>query len=200
MPLRVRWSRSSSTASRPRPMCGLAASRANCLEQGKIKEISDELSLDMYNVLIDRLTAAGYEHYEISNFALPGFRSRHNSSYWHDIPYLGIGASAHSYNKATRSWNVDNIKKYIEAISNDILPSESEIIDSDTHYDDLITTALRTKEGININGLEEKYRHHLLTEAQRHIAQGLLTLTDNRLSLSRKGLYVSDMVMSDLMM
>ena len=80
------------------------------------------------------------------------------------------------------------------------MPSESEIIDSDTHYDDLITTALRTKEGININELEEKYRHHLLAEAQRHIAQGLLTLTDNHLSLSRKGLYVSDMVMSDLMM
>ena len=175
------------------------------LEQGKVKEIDEELSLEMYNVLIDTLSANGYDHYEISNFARiaadgTSFRSRHNSSYWHDIPYLGIGASAHSYNKATRSWNVDNIKKYIEAISNGILPSESEIIDSDTHYDDLITTALRTKEGININELEEKYRHHLLTEAQRHIAQGLLTLTDNRLSLSRKGLYVSDMVMSDLMM
>lgn len=175
------------------------------LEQGKVKEIDEELSLEMYNVLIDTLSANGYDHYEISNFARiaadgTSFRSRHNSSYWHDIPYLGIGASAHSYNKATRSWNVDNIKKYIEAISNGILPSESEIIDSDTHYDDLITTALRTKEGININELEEKYRHHLLTEAQRHIAQGLLTITDNRLSLSRKGLYVSDMVMSDLMM
>lgn len=175
------------------------------LEQGKVKEIDEELSLEMYNVLIDTLSSNGYDHYEISNFARiaadgTSFRSRHNSSYWHDIPYLGIGASAHSYNKATRSWNVDNIKKYIEAISNGILPSESEIIDSDTHYDDLITTALRTKEGIDINGLEEKYRHHLLAEAQRHIAQGLLTLTDNRLSLSRKGLYVSDMVMSDLMM
>ena len=175
------------------------------LEQGKVKEIDEELSLEMYNVLIDTLSTNGYDHYEISNFARiaadgTSFRSRHNSSYWHDIPYLGIGASAHSYNKATRSWNVDNIKKYIEAISNGILPSESEIIDSDTHYDDLITTALRTKEGININELEEKYRHHLLAEAQRHIAQGLLTLTDNRLSLSRKGLYVSDMVMSDLMM
>ena len=175
------------------------------LEQGKVKEIDEELSLEMYNVLIDTLSANGYEHYEISNFARiaadgTSFRSRHNSSYWHDIPYLGIGASAHSYNKATRSWNVDNIKKYIEAISNGILPSESEVIDSDTHYDDLITTALRTKEGIDINGLEEKYRHHLLTEAQRHIAQGLLTLTGDHLSLSRKGLYVSDMVMSDLMM
>ena len=170
------------------------------LEQGKIEEIDEETSRNMYETLIQLLTKTGYEHYEISNFARPGYRSRHNSSYWHDIPYLGIGASAHSYNKATRSWNVDNIKKYIEAISNGILPSESEVIDSDTHYDALITTALRTKEGININGLEEKYRHHLLTEAQRHIAQGLLTLTDNRLSLSRKGLYVSDMVMSDLMM
>ena len=102
------------------------------LEQGKIKEISDELSLDMYNVLIDRLTAAGYEHYEISNFALPGFRSRHNSSYWHDTPYIGVGAAAHSYDGKTRSWNTASLDDYISSIEDGIRPCEYETIDAET--------------------------------------------------------------------
>lgn len=97
------------------------------LERGKIEEIDEETSRQMYELLITQLTSAGYEHYEISNFAKPGYRSRHNSSYWHEVPYIGIGAAAHSYRRetkrgeenkieATRSWNVDNIREYIASI------------------------------------------------------------------------------------
>ena len=168
------------------------------LEQSKVKEIDEELSLKMYDELIDRLTSAGYEHYEISNFAKPGYRSRHNSSYWHNIPYIGIGASAHSYDLATRSWNVDDIRQYMASINKGILPQETEVLDEDTKYNDLITTALRTKEGIDLTQLSDTRKDYLLTNAQKHISHGTLVLYGQRLHLSRKGINISNDIMSDL--
>lgn len=168
------------------------------LQKGEINQIDDETSLAMYTELINRLTANGYEHYEISNFAMPGYRSVHNSSYWHDTPYLGFGAAAHSYNKDTRSWNIPDLKKYIGSIESGVLPSESEVIDADTHYNDLITTALRTREGLNLDDLPQKYREYALENAMKSISKHLLEVTDNRIRLTREGLFVSDMVMSEL--
>lgn len=168
------------------------------LQKGEISQIDDETSLAMYTELINRLTANGYEHYEISNFAMSGYRSVHNSSYWHDTPYLGFGAAAHSYNKDTRSWNIPDLKKYIESIESGVLPSESEIIDADTHYNDLITTALRTREGLNLDDLPQKYREYALVNARKSISEHLLEATDSHIRLTREGLFVSDMVMSEL--
>ena len=173
------------------------------LQQEKIKEIDEETYLQMYEILIDELTAAGYEHYEISNFALPGYRSRHNSSYWHEVPYIGIGAAAHSYNRKQRSWNIENIQTYIRSISEGILPSESEQLDITTRYNDLITTALRTSDGIDLMKMEQEFgkelADRLLQEAQPHISRRLMKIKDGRLSLTREGLYISDDVMSDFM-
>ena len=193
------------------------------LEQGKIEEIDEETSRQMYELLISRLTDAGYEHYEISNFARPGKRSRHNSSYWHEIPYIGIGAAAHSYKKsdkngendetgslsacspleAIRSWNVDDIREYISRINQGELPSESETLDLNTRYNDLITTALRTSDGINIKKMEQEFGTELakkmMLEAEKHMARGLMKITDGNLSLTHQGLYISDDVMSDFM-
>lgn len=168
------------------------------LQKGEINQIDDETSLAMYTELINRLTANGYEHYEISNFAMPGYRSVHNSSYWHDTPYLGFGAAAHSYNKDTRSWNIPDLKKYIESIESGVLPSESEVIDADTHYNDLITTALRTREGLNLDDLPQKYREYALVNARKSISEHLLEATDSHIRLTREGIFVSDMVMSEL--
>lgn len=168
------------------------------LQKGEINQIDDETSLAMYTELINRLTANGYEHYEISNFAMPGYRSVHNSNYWHDTPYLGFGAAAHSYNKDTRSWNIPDLKKYIESIESGVLPSESEVIDADTHYNDLITTALRTREGLNLDDLPQKYREYALVNARKSISEHLLEATDSHIRLTREGLFVSDMVMSEL--
>lgn len=168
------------------------------LQKGEINQIDDETSLAMYTELINRLTANGYEHYEISNFAMPGYHSVHNSSYWHDTPYLGFGAAAHSYNKDTRSWNIPDLKKYIESIESGVLPSESEVIDADTHYNDLITTALRTREGLNLDDLPQKYREYALVNARKSISEHLLEATDSHIRLTREGLFVSDMVMSEL--
>ena len=173
------------------------------LEQEKIREIEEETSRRMYETLIDLLTGAGYEHYEISNFARPGFRSRHNSSYWHEVPYIGIGAAAHSYNRKQRSWNIENIQTYIRSISEGILPSESEQLDITTRYNDLITTALRTSDGIDLMKMEQEFgkelAERLLQEAQPHISRRLMKIKDGRLSLTREGLYISDDVMSDFM-
>lgn len=169
------------------------------LDEGAIEEIDEELSLNMYDTLTDRLTAAGYEHYEISNFAQPGFRSRHNSSYWHDVPYIGIGAAAHSYDRQTRQWNVPNLEAYLSAIEEGRIPCEVETIDEATRYDDLVTTALRTREGINVHTLTPPYREHLLRQAQPYIDRGLLDMEQGRLHLTRQGIYVSDSIMADLM-
>ena len=125
--------------------------------------------LAMYTLLTNRLKANGYEHYEISNYALPGCRSIHNSSYWHDTPYLGFGASAHSYTGNKRSWNVDNIKEYIEAIEQCTLPSTAEEIDADTHYNDLITTALRTCEGLDLSMISDSYKAYAIKNAEENI-------------------------------
>ena len=168
------------------------------MSEGKITQIDDETSLAMYKYLMDTLKSAGYEHYEISNFAKPGYRSVHNSSYWHNVPYLGIGASAHSYNIGTRSWNVADICQYISSINNGILPSESETIDETTHYNDLVTTALRTSDGMNLDSISPTFRQYALQCADIHIKNGLLKHTDNRLQLTCEGLFVSDMIMSDL--
>ena len=169
------------------------------LEQGKVAEIDEELERKMYYTLIERLEAAGYEHYEISNFARKGYRSRHNSSYWRGIPYIGIGAAAHSYDIKTRSWNVADIKKYIEAMEQGKRPYEEEVIDADTRYNDAITVALRTKEGLDLTTLPDNQRRYCIANAKRHIDANLLRLDDNHLALTKEGLFVSDMVMSDLM-
>ena len=180
------------------------------LHKGDASSLCDEeLERQMYEVLIDKLTAAGYEHYEISNFAKPGYRSRHNSSYWNDIPYIGLGAAAHSYTMlgdsaskttAVRSWNVADIHQYIKAIEHGELPSEQELIDADAHYNDHITVALRTCDGLDLTNLSNRHRRYCLKEAQRFLDDGLLQLHDNHLSLTRKGLFVSDYIMSSLIM
>ena len=162
--------------------------------------LNEELERQMYELLIDQMTRGSYEHYEISNFAKPGFRSRHNSSYWHDVPYIGIGAAAHSYDLRSRSWNVANIQQYITAIEKGERPAEQEEIDDDTHYNDRITTALRTIDGLDLTTLSDKHRDYCMQEARRFLSDGLLRQDDQHLILTRKGLFVSDMVMSSLML
>ena len=168
------------------------------LKQNKIRQITDEQSFNMYDLLIDKLKSAGFEHYEISNFAKPGFRSIHNSSYWQGIPYIGIGAAAHSFDINTRSWNVANLQEYINTINKGQNPSEKEIIDEITEYNDLIVTALRTKDGICLTNLKDKYKNYLITNARRFINGGMMQIKNNHLSFKRKGLYISDSIMRDL--
>ena len=185
------------------------------LARNNFPPADEENERQMYETLIDRLEDEGFEHYEISNFArltvstipynssLPSFRSRHNSSYWHAVPYIGIGAAAHSYDEHTRSWNYADLKHYTECLQRGTRPTEGyELIDEKTRYNDLITTALRTREGISLQQLAHDfkplYTDYLLRCAQQSIEQGLLVNELGNLHLTRKGLFVSDNVMSDL--
>lgn len=170
------------------------------LREGRVSEIGEEDSLKMYDTLCDGLVAADYEHYEISNFARPGFRSRHNSSYWSGAEYVGIGAAAHSYDVLTRSWNVADVRRYIEMVERGVRPLDGkEDIDDDTRYDEAVTTALRTSEGLRLSALKPKYRQYIMKEGRRYLDSGLLEMNDGCLRLTRRGIYVSDGIMADLM-
>ena len=172
--------------------------------------LDEEMERSMYELLIDRLEAAGYEHYEISNFAqLPTplrggvspFRSRHNSSYWNDTPYIGLGAAAHSYDGHTRSWNIADIRQYIEGIEGGKRLFDAETIEGDTRYNDRLTVALRTREGLDLSTLSDRHRDYAIKNARRFLNDGLLHITPaNHLSLTRRGLFVSDMIISELML
>lgn len=176
------------------------------LEEGVIEEIDDDLSRKMYDRLVYRMTSADYEHYEISNFGRPGFRSRHNSSYWNDTPYLGLGAAAHSYNGDSRQWNVSDVILYMDAVLN----GESEYVEQIEHltdcerYNDMITTAMRTSEGIDSDEichryhLPQKYQDFFLQTVKSQIDLGLIQQNGTHYSLTQEGLYVSDSVMSEL--
>ena len=173
------------------------------LEEGKVEESDDELTRAMYYRLIDRLAAAGYEHYEISNFALPGRRALHNSNYWNSTPYMGIGAAAHSYNITSRQWNISDLRKYILEVENGHLPFEREYLDITERYNDTVMLSLRTCDGIDLADLKSRFgtdlHSYLLRQARQYEESGLLVHEHDRLRLSRNGLYVSDMVITDLL-
>lgn len=175
---------------------------ASKLDKGEIAEVDDELSLRMYQHLVEALRKAGYEHYEISNFAKPSYRSRHNSSYWHGVPYLGVGAGAHSFDGVSRQYNVDSLKGY--------LPGEEQIREELTEsekYNEYIFTGLRTCDGVALDELLSKlgkvYYDYCILNAEKHILSGKLILDSNGngkiLRLSSTGIFVSNDIMSDLM-
>ena len=168
-------------------------------ENERMRECDEELERQMYYTLTERLKAAGYEHYEISNFALPGRRSRHNSSYWTDLPYIGLGAAAHSYDGRSRCWNVADIRQYINGIENGSPVIDQEWLNDDSRYNDRVMLSLRTCEGIDLSTLQPADKTYLLSLAQKYIDNRLLTAEGDHLRLSNEGLFVSDMIMSDLM-
>ena len=167
------------------------------LQKGEVSETDEETERDMYSVLIDRLTAAGYEHYEISNFARPGYRSRHNNGYWTGAKYVGLGAGAHSFDGRGRQWNVADIDRYMEAVEHGQPDTEREELEGATRYNDVVTVALRTREGIDTALLPTIYRNHFVRSAQPFIDRGLLVREGDRYRLSREGLFVSDMIMRE---
>lgn len=172
-------------------------------ERHKVEEADEDLSLSLFGTLIDRLTAEGYEHYEISNFALPGLHSRHNSSYWMEKKYLGCGPSAHSYNGVSRQWNVSSLDAYIQGISSGTPVFEVEELDSYTRYNDFVITRLRTRWGMPLSTLRwqfgDELYHYCLRMAAPHLKQGTLEQAGDVLKLTRQGIFISDGIMSDLL-
>ncbi len=172
-------------------------------EQGKVSEASDELCVVMHNALVDTLKQAEFEHYEISNFARPGYRSRHNSSYWDFTPYLGLGAAAHSYDGNTRRYNPSSIKDYIEKLSNGNVAYIEEHLEWQERHNEEVMLRLRTSDGLDISLFKQHYGDNacntLLHNAQPFIKQDLLRLNNNTLSLSSIGVMMSDNIIRNLM-
>jgi oxygen-independent coproporphyrinogen-3 oxidase len=172
-------------------------------EAHRVTEVSEETSTRFFRMLRDTLLAHGYEHYEISNFALPGMRARHNSSYWDATPYLGLGAAAHSYDGVSRQWNPRSLTEYVEGIKQGAPVFERETLSPTERYDDYIITALRTCEGISLPHIAqvwgEEMRTYCLRCAQRHLRAGHLAVTGERLHLTPEGIFLSDGIMTDLL-
>lgn len=173
------------------------------LQQHRVNEVDEESSVYFFSSLIDRLTTAGYEHYEISNFCRPGYHSRHNTSYWQGIPYLGCGPSAHSFNRREREWNIASLNKYLQGIESGERACETEILDTTTRYNECIITSIRTSQGLSLTKLKEEFGTELwqycLNMAAHSIKNGMLEERGDNLRLTRKGIFISDSIMSDLL-
>ncbi len=173
------------------------------LKSGKIKELPDDLSFDQFKLLKSELEAAGFEHYEISNFARDGRYSRHNRAYWQRKAYLGFGPSAHSFDYATRRWNVASLRKYLQAFEQNTDYWENEVLTEQDQYNDYMITSLRTIWGISSEYLkenfDEKYCSHFLNEAQPFIDSKHLSFEEDSFKLSTEGLFISDKIMEHLL-
>ena len=172
------------------------------LKRGEIEACADDTSIAMYNLLVDKLTEAGYDHYEISNFALPECRSKHNSGYWNGVPYLGLGASAHSFDGKVRRANISNTLLYINNVLEGKPAFEIEELTLVESYNETIFTRMRTADGVDLDHIEQHYGkrnlQHLLREAASYIDEGYLIEQQGKLRLTRKGIVISDTICCDL--
>ena len=171
----------------------------NMLKQHQICEVDEDSSLEFFTLLIEYLQKAGYEHYEISNFCRPGYYSRHNTSYWKGIPYLGCGPSAHSFNGTTREWNISSIDRYIKGIEEGQRVFETEYLGPTTRYNEFIITTMRTpiEKLKQLFGIEMwEYCRKMATP---YLKNGKLEEYEGDLRLTREGIFISDSIMSDLL-
>lgn len=170
------------------------------LMSGEVEELDDELLNDMQNHLEAALEESGIFRYEISNYAKPGYESKHNGSYWIGSPYMGLGAGAHSYDGfALRQWNSDNIDAYISAISNGSLALESEHLSEVDQYNETVMLGLRTRNGINLAAMKEADMELILQKSARFISEGLLVSDNKVLRATHKGMQLLNSIIEELM-
>jgi oxygen-independent coproporphyrinogen-3 oxidase len=174
----------------------------NWNKKGKLREVSNDEAAKEFNYIIDNLCILGFDHYEVSNFARPGFISRHNSNYWRQIPYLGIGPSSHSFDGYTRQWNISNNSKYIKSLERKIIPAEIDYLSETDRINEQILTGLRTKWGVNLNSIKIKYGVDLATYYKSYIRDliylDLATFNNGILQLKKKGMLIADKICSEL--
>lgn len=171
------------------------------IRQGKYKDVSEEDALAHFNTLVAATEKQGFVHYEISNFGKPDFFSKHNTSYWKGASYLGIGPSAHSYQKGKRSWNVSNNAKYLKSIAAKQLPLTTEQLSKDDQYNEYVMTGLRTIWGISLEYIQEQfdknYLHHTKEIAKTHLQEKTLQAVENTLKTTQKGKFLCDGIAAD---
>ncbi len=193
------------------------------IKNGKYPSLNEELAKQHFDILVDETAKQGFVHYEISNFGKPNFFSKHNTSYWHQKKYIGIGPSAHSFNKTHRSWNVANNTKYIKSILENTLPNEVEKLSKEDCFNEYIMTGLRTIWGVSLAKIETEFgldfKNQLEKSAEKFIVEGLLVIAsetkqsffedeitssipshnDNKiLKTTKKGKFLADGIASDL--
>lgn len=172
------------------------------IEKGKVKPVEDETYRDQFDILVNTLTVNGFEHYEFSNYGKPGYHSQNNMAYWLGKPYLGIGPSAHSFDGNSRKWNISNNNLYINAIENGKLPQQTEKLSLTDSYNEYIMTRLRTKIGVSLNDIQEKfgkkYKLHFLKESEKFLRDGLIKNSDDTFHITAKGKFLSDGIAADL--
>lgn len=173
------------------------------VRKGTKEEVDADHQAIHFNILTETLQNAGFEHYEISNFAKPGFRSKHNSSYWQGNPYLGLGPSAHSFDgHVTRQWNISNNPLYISSLQQGVIPFESETLTMIQRINEYLMTSLRTIEGTSLNFLEknwgEERKQEVLQAAQIHLVQQNIRLQEQHIVLTAQGKFLADGIAADL--
>ena len=175
---------------------------ANFIEKGKMPPLDERLAENHFRILVDETSKNGFISYEISNFGKPNFFSKHNTSYWQGKSYLGIGPSAHSYNKTSRSWNVANNTQYIKSITAKSLPLESEQLSENDRFNETVMTGLRTIWGVSLSKIENEFgidkKLELLENAQKYLIKKLLILERDTLYITEKGKFLADGIASDL--
>ena len=161
------------------------------LMDNRLQPVDEELEMRMYDYLVEQLTANGFLHYEVSNFALPGRHSRHNSSYWHDTPYLGLGAAAHSYDGLHRQWNIADLDGYIrQALAHQLSPEIEHLSDEDRHTE-RVMLGLRTSHGVAKADID-------MHKAEPYLEQGLLEDKGDRLAATTQGFHILNRIIQDL--
>ncbi len=161
-------------------------------------DINPDKQSEQFLLLMQWMEEMGYEHYEISNFAKPGFRSKHNSSYWQGKKYIGIGPSAHSFDGASRQWNISNNNIYIDSINKGIIPCEKEVLTTTQQLNEYIMTSLRTMEGLDLNRFEEGASCELRAMSKKYIERRLIGEEKNHLRLTKEGKLLADGIAADL--
>jgi oxygen-independent coproporphyrinogen-3 oxidase len=173
-------------------------------EKGLLNEIEEDESAALFNLLIQKSESAGFIHYEISNFSKPGFLSVHNSNYWKQIHYLGLGPSAHSFNGYSRQWNMSDLKGYIKALNAGKLYFESEELDTNARFNEYIMTSLRTMWGIDLDFIENNFDKegydYVVNLSSKYKGYGLMKQDKKNLVLTNQGKMISDNIISEFML
>lgn len=173
-------------------------------EKGLFQEIDEDDSNAQFNLLLEMTESAGFIQYEISNFGKPGFFSIHNTNYWKQVPYLGLGPSAHSFNRYSRQWNVRDVRKYIKYAGSAHEYFEREELGLKTKFNEYVMTSLRTMWGIDLEYVEKTFEKegydYVVNLAGKFIGYGLMKQENNTLALTNQGKMISDNIISEFMM
>ncbi|MBL4752171.1 MAG: radical SAM family heme chaperone HemW [Flavobacteriales bacterium] len=171
------------------------------IKKGSVKDVDDHKVADQFEMMVEILESNGYEHYEISNFAKEGYRSKHNTNYWKGIPYLGLGPSAHSFNGEERQWNVAHTPKYIKGLENNQLNFGIEKLSIKSRYNEYVMTSLRTSWGVDLAYIHSAFGEEFVAHFQRNVAEYLddkVIVQKECFTLNRKGKLYADRIASNL--